>query len=48
MNKLTRRLFQLKISDRFKFRKKRHGNSLPHQPSNRVNKFLSHVSRKII
>merc|ERR550532_5494 len=33
----------LKMSDRFKFRKKRHGNSLPHQPSNRVNKFLSHA-----
>ena len=31
------------MSDRFKFRKKRNGNSLPHQPSNRVNKFLSHV-----
>ena len=33
------------MSDRFKLRKKRHGNSLPHQPSNRVNKFLSHVSK---
>merc|ERR1719342_1832374 len=33
----------LKMSDRFKFRKKRNGNSLPHQPSNRVNKYLSHA-----
>ena len=38
--------FQTKISDRFKFRRKRPGNSLPHQPSNRVNKFLSNVSCK--
>jgi len=36
---------KLKISERFQFklRKKRHGSSLPHQPSNRVNKFLSHA-----
>jgi len=34
---------KMKFADRFKIRRKRHGTSLPHQPSNRVNRFLSHA-----
>jgi len=41
MQKTLQTKNKLKISERFKLRKKRHGSS--HQPSNRVNKFLSHA-----
>ena len=39
---------QMKFSDRFKIRRKRHGTATLHQPSNRVNRFLSHVSISLI